>query len=134
MNQLMRVDSLDMASEDGTIIYALVSAAESSHVLITHGTDGMADTAAKLATIPDKTIVLTGSLQPAAFANNKAVFNIRRASGAVQSPPAGVYVVMSGRIFAGNNMVKNRVQNRFEEISGPHAVYVMVQIKIEIEI
>ena len=69
----MRLDSLDMTSEDRAIIYARVSAAESSHVLITHGTDGMADAAAKLATIPDKTIVLTGSLQPAAFANNNAV-------------------------------------------------------------
>ena len=69
----MRLDSLDMTSEDRAIIYARVSVAESSHVLITHGTDGMADAAAKLATIPDKTIVLTGSLQPAAFANNNAV-------------------------------------------------------------
>ena len=117
MNQLMRVDSLDMTSEDRAIIYARVSATESSHVLITHGSDGMADTAAKLATIPEKTIVLTGSLQPAAFANNNAVFNIRCALDAVQSLRAGVYVVMSGRIFAGNNVVKNRVQNRFEEIS-----------------
>ena len=113
----MRVDSLDMTSEDRAIIYARVSATESSHVLITHGSDGMADTAAKLATILEKTIVLTGSLQPAAFANNNAVFNIRCALDAVQSLRAGVYVVMSGRIFAGNNVVKNRVQNRFEEIS-----------------
>ena len=130
----MRLDSLDMTSEDRAIIYARVSAAESSHVLITHGSDGMADAAAKLATIPEKTIVLTGSLQPAAFVNNNAVFNIRCALGAFQSLPAGAYVVMSGRIFAGNNMVKIRVQNRFEEISWPHVVYVMVQIKIEIEI
>jgi len=68
-------------------------------------------------TIPDKTVVLTGSLRRAAFANNDAVFNIGCAVGAVKSLPAGVYVVMSGRVFVGNIVVKNRVQNRFEEIS-----------------
>ena len=113
----MRVDSLDMTDEDRATIYARISAAESSHVLITHGTDGMVDTAAKLATIQDKTIVLTGSLQPAAFANNDAVFNIGCAVGAVQSLPPGVYVVMSGRVFTADNVVKNRAENRFEEIS-----------------
>lgn len=117
VNQLMRVDSLDMTSEDRATIFVRISAAESSHVLITHGTDGMVDTAAKLATIQDKTIVLTGSLQPAAFANNDAVFNIGCAVGAVQSLPPGVYVVMSGRVFTADNVVKNRAENRFEEIS-----------------
>jgi len=37
--------------------------------------------------------------------------------GAVQSLPPGVYVVMSGRVFTADNVVKNRAENRFEEIS-----------------
>ncbi len=117
VNQLMRVDSLDMTDEDRHTIFAQVSAAKSSHVLITHGTDGMVDTAAKLLAIESKTIVLTGSLQPAAFANNDAVFNIGCAVGALQSLEHGVYVVMSGRVFAADNVVKNRAENRFEERS-----------------
>ncbi|MEZ7817852.1 MAG: asparaginase domain-containing protein [Pseudomonadales bacterium] len=120
VNQLMRLDSLDMTDEDRAIIYAGVSAANSSHVLITHGTDGMAETAAKLTAIQNKTIVLTGSLQPAAFAHNDAVFNIGCAVGAIQSLPPGVYVAMSGRIFAAKNVVKNTAENRFEAIAEKH--------------
>ena len=74
VEQLMRVDSLDMTDADRFIIYERTKRSSSQQVLITHGTDGMIKTAQKLSKIKGKTIVLTGSLQPAAFAHNDAVF------------------------------------------------------------
>ncbi len=47
----------------------------------------------------DKTIVITGALNPAGFRGSDAEFNIGTAVGAVQSLPPGVYIAMNGRIW-----------------------------------
>ncbi|MBA6412016.1 asparaginase [Parahaliea sp. F7430] len=110
----MRKDSLDMDDQDRARIRALTENCSEEHVLITHGTDGMVATAAALAGIPNKRIVLTGALQPAAFAQSDAVFNIGCAIGAVQSKAPGVYIAMNGRVFDADKVVKNLAANRFE--------------------
>lgn len=117
VDQLMRVDSLDMTDEHRRIIAERVKASSSQQILITHGTDGMVETAAWLKDIENKTIVLTGALQPAAFAQNDAVFNIGCAVSAVQFLPAGVYIVMNGQIFEADKVRKNREKNRFENFT-----------------
>jgi L-asparaginase len=110
----MRKDSLDMDDTDRDTIRALAERCSEECVLITHGTDGMVATARALAGIPDKRIVLTGALQPAAFAESDAVFNIGCAIGAVQSKPPGVYIAMNGQVFDADRVVKNVAANRFE--------------------
>ncbi|NKB32203.1 MAG: asparaginase [Pseudomonadales bacterium] len=117
VDALMRVDSLDMTDEHRDIIVERVKASTTKHILITHGTDGMVETASKLQGIEDKTIVLTGSLQPAAFVHNDAVFNIGCSIGAVQTLQAGVYIVMNGQVFDADKVTKNLKENRFESIS-----------------
>jgi L-asparaginase len=74
----------------------------------------MVDTAKVLSTISDKTIVLTGALNPARFRGSDAEFNIGTAVGAVQSLPAGVYIAMNGRIWDPLKVRKNVDANRFE--------------------
>lgn len=59
----------------------------------------MVETATWLEDIRDKKIILTGALQPAAFAENDAVFNIGCAVGAIQAISAGVYIAMNGQIL-----------------------------------
>ena len=76
-------------------------------------TDTMTTTAAALSGITGKTIVLTGSLAPARFAESDAVFNVGMAFGAVQTLPAGVYVVMNGQVFPADRVRKDRDQNAF---------------------
>lgn len=110
----MRKDSLDMEDADRALIRDLASRCAEECVLITHGTDGMAATARALRGVPGKCIVLTGALQPAAFANSDAIFNIGCAIGAVQSRPPGVYIAMNGLVFDGGRVVKNLAANRFE--------------------
>ncbi|MCB1590464.1 MAG: asparaginase, partial [Xanthomonadales bacterium] len=87
------------------------------HVLITHGTDTMVETARALAPLRDKVIVLTGALNPARFSGSDAVFNIGCAVGAVQCLPDGVYLAMNGRIWHPEQVRKNRADNRFEATS-----------------
>jgi L-asparaginase len=114
VESLMRKDSLFLTDEDRLLIRQRVEAAEEECVLITHGTDGMSATARALIGITGKTIVLTGSMQPAAFRESDAIFNIGCAIGAVQSLPEGVYIAINGQVFEGSNVEKNVAENRFQ--------------------
>ncbi|MDT8320060.1 MAG: asparaginase domain-containing protein [Xanthomonadales bacterium] len=113
---LMRKDSLDMNDRDRQLIRSAVDAADTSHVLITHGTDSMVETAAQLVALDGKTIVLTGALNPARFRDSDAIFNIGCAVGAVQCLPPGVYIAMNGKIWPPGSVRKNRRENRFEPL------------------
>jgi L-asparaginase len=110
----LRKDSLDMTDADRQLIREHAAASVADCVLITHGTDGMVETARWLQDILGKRIVLTGALQPAAFAQTDAIFNIGCAIGAVQSKPPGVYIAMNGLVFDADKVVKNVAENRFE--------------------
>lgn len=115
VKSLMKKDSLDMNDEDRKLIRTAVADDPDRLIVITHGTDTMAETARSLLNIPGKVIVLTGSMQPARFRTTDAVFNIACAVTVVQTLPEGVYIAMNGRIFDGANVRKNVEQNRFEE-------------------
>ena len=114
VRQLLRKDSLHITDEDRLKIRAEIAASDASHVLITHGTDSMVDTALLLADIPGKTMVLTGALNPARFRDSDAVFNIGCAVGALQALPAGVWIAMNGCLWDPHSVRKNLQRNRFE--------------------
>ena len=116
VEEIMKIDSLDMTDSHRQEIVERVLACSAEHVLITHGTDSMVATAKALGVVTGKTIVLTGALQPAAFAHNDAVFNIGGSVAAVQSLPHGVYIVMNGLVFSPDSVVKNREKNQFEAL------------------
>jgi L-asparaginase len=115
--QLLRKDSLDLDDGDREAIRAAVAAREESRIVVTHGTDTMVDTARALSKIRHKTIVLTGALSPARFQSSDAVFNIGMAVAAVQTCAPGVWIAMSGQLFACDEVRKNRARNRFERIT-----------------
>lgn len=112
---LMQKDSLDLSDADRAAIRAAIEETEARHVLVTHGTDTMIETAQALAGIADKTIVLTGALKPARFRETDAVFNVAAAFVAVQILSPGAWIVMNGRVFDPAHARKNRNANRFEE-------------------
>lgn len=113
---LMMIDSLDMKeSHRQRIVQACRDAAE-SHLVITHGTDTMVETAQVLAAAAlDKTVVLTGAMVPYAFGSSDGLFNLGSALSFVQTLPPGVYVAMNGRYFTADNVAKNRNVGVFEE-------------------
>uniref|UniRef100_UPI003DA078B6 asparaginase domain-containing protein n=1 Tax=Xanthomonas oryzae TaxID=347 RepID=UPI003DA078B6 len=98
---IIRKDSLHITDADRELIRATIAAQPTCHVLITHA---------------DKTIVMTGALNPARFRGSDAEFNIGCAVGAVQSLPAGVYIAMNGRIWNPEKVRKNVAANRFESV------------------
>ncbi|MGV6851524.1 MAG: asparaginase domain-containing protein [bacterium] len=113
---LMRKDSLELNDKDRELIANAVESVDSEHILITHGTDTMVQTAEVIAHIPNKTVVLTGALNPARFHGSDAVFNIGCAIGAIQSKPYGVWLAMNGRIWDHKHVRKNRAANTFESL------------------
>lgn len=114
--ELMRKDSLDMNDADRQIVREAVSQCPASRVLITHGTDSMADTAAVLADLTDKTIVLMGAMQPARMRRTDAVFNLGFAWAALKLLAPGVYIAMNGEVFPAGSVRKNREAGRFESL------------------
>lgn len=114
VDALMRKDSLHMTDDDRQQVRAAVAASPHRHVLITHGTDSMVDTARVLADVDDKVMVLTGALNPARFIGSDAVFNIGCAVGAVQTLSTGAWIAMNGRVWDPAAVRKNRAANRFE--------------------
>jgi L-asparaginase len=115
---ILRKDSLHINAEDRALVRSTIEAQPHRHVLVTHGTDTMVETAKELAPIKGKVIVLTGALNPARFQGSDAVFNIGCAVAAVQTLPDGVYIAMNGRVWDPTKVRKNRDANRFEEVSG----------------
>jgi L-asparaginase len=112
---LLRKDSLEMTDADRTLIRQRVEGDSAQHILITHGTDTMALTGRALEGIPGKVIILTGAMQPAAFRDSDAPFNVGFAVAAVQTLPPGVYLAMNGRIFEPRRVRKDTGLDRFEE-------------------
>jgi L-asparaginase len=117
---LMMIDSLDMTDADRALIVERCKQAAEPRVLITHGTDTMAETARALAAaFPDaagRTIVLTGAMIPYAFGSSDGLFNLGSALSFVQVLPPGVYVAMNGRYFPWDRVRKNRETGVFESI------------------
>jgi L-asparaginase len=116
---ILRKDSLDMTDEDRQLLRSTIEAQPHRHVLVTHGTDSMVQTARQLQGIQGKSIVLTGALNPARFQGSDAVFNIGCAVGAVQTLPDGVWIAMNGRVWDPRRVRKNRDANRFEAVQDP---------------
>ena len=113
---IIRKDSLHLTAEDRELLRATIAAQDEKHVLVTHGTDSMVETARVLSSLTGKTIVLTGALNPARFRGSDAEFNIGTAVGAVQCLPPGVYIAMNGRIWDPAKVRKNVDANRFEAL------------------
>lgn len=112
--ELMRKDSLDLTDEDRALIAAAAREAPEDSVVVTHGTDTMTETAKVLAAaVPGKVIVLTGALSPARFAETDAQFNLGMAFATAQVAPPGVWIAMSGQVFDGLKVRKDREAGRF---------------------
>lgn len=113
IEEVARKDSLELDDNDRALIYARVSAAPESHIIITHGTDTMTDTAELLADIPGKTVVLVGALAPARFGESDASFNLGMAFATVQVAAPGIYITMSGSVFPAAGVIKDRAKGAF---------------------
>ncbi|MBI3714446.1 MAG: asparaginase [Betaproteobacteria bacterium] len=118
---LMMKDSLFMTDADRAVIARACKSTKARRIVVTHGTDTMADTARYLAErVGDKTVVLTGAMVPYKFGSSDGLFNLGSALSFAQMLPDGVYVAMNGRYFAWDNVQKNRKLGVFEERAAPN--------------
>ncbi|MFZ4633615.1 MAG: asparaginase domain-containing protein [Saprospiraceae bacterium] len=118
LKTLMMMDSLEMRDEDMAIVLYNCQKSPYNRIVITHGTDRMADTAKLLAQagIEGKTIVLTGAMVPYAFGTSSdGFFNLGSALAFAQTLPPGVYIAMNGQYFTWDNVRKNRQTGYFEQ-------------------
>jgi L-asparaginase len=83
---LMMIDSLEMTDADRNLIAEHCIKAAENKIIITHGTDTMAETAKVLASRSlQKTIVLTGAMIPYKFGSSDGLFNMGSALAFAQS-------------------------------------------------
>src|SRR5215469_13570826 len=118
---LMMIDSLNMTDADRRLILERCRAVPEERIVITHGTDTMAETAAVLGgglKGSQKTVVLTGAMIPYKFGSSDGMFNLGTALAFVQTLTPGVYVAMNGRCFPWNSVRKNKKKGIFEGLSG----------------
>lgn len=117
IEEVTRKDSLELDDTDRALIAARATAARETHIVITHGTDTMTETAKLLADIPGKTIVLVGALAPARFGESDASFNLGMAFATAQVAGPGVYITMSGSVFRADKVIKDRNKGAFVPVA-----------------
>ncbi|MDG6778029.1 asparaginase domain-containing protein [Thiomicrorhabdus sp. zzn3] len=116
---LMQKDSLHMTDQDRQQIEQACLKARQNHIVITHGTDTMVETAQVLQNcdgLKGKKIVLVGAMRPYRLGGSDAAFNVGAAFMAVQLAAPGVYLCMNGRLFHAGSVRKNRQLGVFEAL------------------
>jgi len=117
LTELFVKNSSKFAEEDYRKIVKSCRDAPEKHIVITHGTQTMCDTARLLGrdagTQPKKTVVLTGALRSIREPESDGLFNLGFALGVVQYLPRGVYVAMHGLVFHWDDVELKTKPKRF---------------------
>eukprot|EP00750_Incisomonas_marina_P014898 INCI17933.1.p1 GENE.INCI17933.1~~INCI17933.1.p1 ORF type:complete len:407 (+),score=56.86 INCI17933.1:449-1669(+) len=127
-----RKDSQDITISDRRQIADALALARADHIVVTHGTDTLIETATFVesdARLQGKKIVFVGSFKPECFKGSDAAFNVGVAIGGLQYCPPGVYVAMNGRVRPCTHVQRNPETGVFigkkgvrrKEHSHPHA-------------
>jgi L-asparaginase len=112
----MLIDSLDMTASHREALATHIAAMVEQRIVVVHGTDTMVESAAAvmLQRKAHQTVVFTGAMIPVSASASDGLFNLGMATAAAQSLPPGVYIAMSGQVFAADHVRKNRSLARFE--------------------
>lgn len=120
VTQLFMKDSLDITPADRSLVVQACKEAVEDRIIVTHGTDTMAETARAIMESEldsSKVVVLTGSMIPYSLGSSSdAMFNIGTALAFVQVLEPGVYVVMNGRYFKAGDVRKDKSTGLFTSI------------------
>ena len=120
---VMAKDSLQMTDFDRTLIAKTIGvhAEKSFPIVVLHGTDTMAKTAAMVFDMVEKgqlkitaPVVFTGAMKPMGFEDSDADQNITESLLAAKILPAGVYISFHNRIFKLPRVRKNKETRTFE--------------------
>ena len=107
--------SSQMTEEDRDLVAEKCANSQSKMIVLTHGTNGMIETAQKIhSAVKNKTVVLTGSMDPYTMKGDDASFSFGGAIIAVQTLPPGVYICMNGEVFPHDGVEKNKEEVKFQ--------------------
>ena len=125
---LLNLDSTNMQPEEWAVMAKAAFEGMKNHdgIVITHGTDTCAYSAAALDTMlihPKVPVVLTGSQLPAGEEDSDAAHNIYDAFLTACGAPAGVYLTFDGRVIHGLWATKIRTMgfDAFVSVNCPYA-------------
>lgn len=114
IERVMAIDSLEMGPDErqqlGDRLAVELETEAADAVLITHGTDTLADTARALADrFPsiDRPVVLTGAMVPFRAADSDAFQNVAQAMVAARLLAPGIYGVFHGRVITAARIAKD---------------------------
>lgn len=113
IESIVQKDSLELTEQDRLLLRDKIKSDSCIRIVVTHGTDTVPETAKVLSSISGKTIVFTGAMLPARFIDSEANFNLGGAVIAAQTLPAGLYLVMHGRVFDPLKVTKDRSKSLF---------------------
>ena len=114
VESILKKDSLEINDDDREHIRQKILDDPCRRIVLIHGTDSMVRTAQSLFDIEDKTIVITGAMQPARMRYTDSMYNLGAATAAVQLLDPGVYIAMNGLILDPRTTQKNVALSRFE--------------------
>lgn len=125
---LLNLDSTNVQPEEWVLMaqVAFYDMENYDGIVITHGTDTMAYSAAALDTMlihPSVPVVLTGSQLPMGESDSDATRNIRDAFLTACGAPTGVYLTFDGRVIHGSWATKIRTMgfDAFVSVNRPYA-------------
>ena len=115
---VMLIDSLEMTAAHRHQLAEKIAATAERKIVVIHGTETMVGSAKAVRARrgPHQTIVFTGAMVPASLEDSDALFNLGLAAAAVQQCDPGVYIAMSGSIFAADRVRKDREKGVFTAI------------------
>jgi L-asparaginase len=117
---LMNKDSLEMTDPDREqILEAVASRIADAPVVITHGTDTMAETGKLLKrrlTNLTHPVILTGAMTPLGFERSDGLQNLTESLFAARTLTPGVWIVLHNQAFDVDHVRKDRELARFVSV------------------
>jgi L-asparaginase len=115
---VMNIDSLEMTDDDRAVLVARMATLlpSGSPIVITHGTDTMAETGVYIQrAFPDLAVpvILTGAMRPLGFEHSDGLQNLTESLLAARLLAPGVYIVIHGQVFPADRAVKDRELGTF---------------------
>ncbi len=115
-------DSREITKEDLNSVLKKIEESSHKHIIVTHGTYTMPDSARFLQANlkrKDQVVIFIASMLPMAeFTMSDGGFNIGFAISKLQHLQNGVYVCMNGKVFLATEVVKVISEGRFSSILG----------------
>jgi L-asparaginase len=115
---VMNIDSLEMTPDDRAELVAHMAPLmpEKRPIVITHGTDTMAETGIYIQrAFPSLAVpvILTGAMRPLGFDHSDGLQNLTESLLAARLLAPGVYIVIHGQVFPADRAVKDRELGTF---------------------